>query len=370
MRKIILQRTNHEHYNTQHATHAKQQPICTKRHLPHTHPNCPKVFSQKFNRSMKLISTSAILTSCLAMPGTAFQSIHGSLSQLTGGNKKTRSTMLPQLTRRNETYLKMNFFKDLIGSAFENDPNISSEIEGPNDSDAIFASSNLKTDVQKKWLESQAAATKKVVNDGRGAPMNPDLLPGTKWELALYLSGVPNFDPSNSLYGSKVNISTRDSELAKDGFAIGATLPNDPSVNVRIVLLEDGKCKVEETAFTTDTEGEWKLSDDGRLIRLSMDCSGYERTVTTKGTIQNVYWSDRDEVEKKSSATYGITPGQIYAETRVGFGEKPGVFVMGNKDGPEGLLKVEKAQGMFGVSSKMLACGKFSANMITGEEKD
>ena len=41
---------------------------------------------------------------------------------------------------------------------------------------------------------------------------------------------------------------------------------------------------------------------------------------------------------------------------------------MGNKEVPEGLLKIEKSQGMFGVSSKMFACGKFSANMITDQE--
>lgn len=320
-----------------------------------------------------------VFLTCLCLHGgLAFQSHSHSLrsSHSVTGNKKTRSTkMLPKSTSRNEpilhtgTSLRMNFFKDLLGSAFENDPNSSSEIEGPDDSDASFAASNLKTDVQKKWLESQAAATKKVVNDGRGAPMNVDLLPGTKWDLALYLTGVPNFDPSNSLYGSKVNISNRDSTLVKDGFAIGADiLPTEPSVTLKITLLEDGKCQVEDSAFTTDTEGLWKLSDDGRTIRFSMDCTGYQRTVTTKGTIQNVSWSDRDEAGRKSSAIYEIPKGQIYAEARVGFGDKPGVFVMGNKEVPEGLLKIEKSQGMFGVSSKMFACGKFSANMITDQE--
>jgi len=205
--------------------------------------------------------------------------------------------------------------------------------------------------------------------------MNPDLLPNTKWNLALYLTGVPNFDPSNSLYGSKVNISTRkDSGLAKDGFAIGAdVLPDEPSVTFQITLLEEGKCRVEESAFTADTEMEWKLSEDGRTIRFSLDCTGYQRTVTTKGTIQNVYWSDRDEAGRKSSATYEIKPGVVYAEARVTFGSKPGLYVMAQDEGstssgaPGGLLKVEKAQGMFGVSSIMLACGKFSAEMMLDE---
>ncbi|GFH53071.1 hypothetical protein CTEN210_09547 [Chaetoceros tenuissimus] len=271
--------------------------------------------------------------------------------------------------RLQNTRLQMNFFKDMINSAFENDKNLSSEIEGPNDTD-MFAVQGEKTEVQKKWIESQMNANKSnVVNDGKGAPMNAELLPGTKWELVLYLTGVPNFDPSNSLYGSKVNISNRDSGLSKDGFAIGAdTLPDEPSVTLQITLMEDGVCKVDESAFTTGINGEWKLSDDGRIIRFSLDCTGYQRTVTTKGTIQNVYWSDRQEAERKSSAVYEIPPGQIFAEARVGFGNTPGVFVMGDENNPEGLLKIEKSQGMFGVTTKSFACGKFAAKMITDEE--
>ncbi len=279
-----------------------------------------------------------------------------------------------RLMQRKSTMPLNNFFKDLMESAFENDPNLSSnkaegQLEGPNE-DFEVVSNNLKTDVQKKWLESQAK--RPVDSGGKGAPMNPDLLPNTKWKLSFYLTGIPNFDPSSSLYGSKVNISSRkDSSLAKDGFLIGAdVLPEDPSVEFEITLLENGKCKVEESPFTTGAMGDWVLSEDGRLIRIAMECAGYQRKVTTKGTIQNVYWSDRESAERNTSATYEIDAGQIFAEARIGYGSKPGLYVMAQdeqstvSDVPGGMLKVEKSQGVFGLTSKMMACGKFSAEMM------
>ncbi len=170
--------------------------------------------------------------------------------------------------------------------------------------------------------------------------------------------------------GAKTNISTRkDSSLAKDGFAIGAdVLPTESSVEFEITLLDDGICQVDESAFTTGQSGEWKLSDDGRSIRISIDVSGYERTVTTKGTIQNVAWSDQGDVQRKSSATYEIQPGLVYCEAGIGFGSQPGVFVMAQEDGsgsgPAGILSVEKTTGVFGIRSTMMACGKFSAEMV------
>ena len=316
----------------------------------------------------------------------SFSAIFPKIHPIPTQSRAQSSSNMAQPTRRihqspdvlTSTSLQMNFFKDLIGSAFENDPNLSSDksqnqLEGPND-DFQVVSSNLKTDVQKKWLESQAARPR-VADTGRGAPMNPDLLPNTTWKLSLYLTGIPNFDPSNSLYGSKVNISTRrDSNMAKEGFAIGAdVLPDEPSVEVQMTLLAGGKCQVEEGAFTTSAMGEWQLSEDGRRIRFSIECTGYQRTVTTKGTIQNVYWSDREEAERKSSATYEIKPGTIFGEARVAYGAKPGLYAIGQDEGntssdaPGGLLQVEEAQGIFGVSSKLTACGKFAAEMIVNE---
>ena len=62
----------------------------------------------------------------------------------------------------------------------------------------------------------------------------------------------------------------------------------------------------------------------------------------------------------------------MFAEARVGYGAKPGVFTMAmsegaGKDGPGGLLKVEKSSGVFGVTTKTIPCGKFSASMILEE---
>lgn len=289
-----------------------------------------------------------------------------------------------------------NFFKDLLDSAFENDPNLSpnkseQQLEGPNDDNTILSLRNKidneKTDVQKRWLASQAKLSSNNSNTQssttfspslssssssatvKGAPINPVLLFGTKWELSLYLTGIPDFDPNNSLYGSKVNISTRkDSNMAKDGFAIGCTLPPEPSTTATIQFLDNGICKVSDGSFTNSIDGEWKLSDDGKMIRFSMDVKGYQRTVTTTGTIQNVYWTDREDVERKSSATYSIDAGKVYGEASVGYGSKPGIFVLasgGSSADPGGILKVEQKTGMFGINTKMLACGKFCATMIT-----
>ena len=293
-----------------------------------------------------------------------------------------------------------NFLRNLIDSAFENDPNLSpdkseQQLEGPNDDNIASYNNNnenknrfdnQKTDVQKRWLESQAKVNNNDNTSGltsqslssfspsslsmtKGAPINPDLLAGTKWELSFYLTGIPDFDPSNSLYGSKVNISTRkDSNMAKDGFAIGCTLPSEPSTTCIVQFLSDSKCIISDGSFTKSFDGQWILSDDKKMIRFSLNVKGYQRTVTTTGTIQNVYWSDRDDVKRKSSATYSIEAGLVYAEASIGYGSKPGVYVMagGNAD-PTGILKVERRTGVFGVNSKMLSCGKFSATMIIDE---
>jgi hypothetical protein len=278
----------------------------------------------------------------------------------------------------------MNFLQDIFGKAFENDPELpanknAKQIDAAYDP-LISSSRNIpiqKTEVQKRWLQQQESATKTIATSTsmttkvKGAPVNPALLSNTSWNLSLYLTGIPDFDPSNSLYGSKVNISNRNrSDLAKQGFAIGAdTLPAEPTVTIQMTLLENGECLVQPSSFTTgEKRGEWRLSPDGKFIRLSMDVIGYRRTVTTKGSIQNIYWSDRGESERKSSATYSIPSGYIYAEGPIQYGSKPGVFEFAasasNKDGPVGTLKVEKDAGLFGAGSKLLPCGKFFGEMI------
>ena len=282
----------------------------------------------------------------------------------------------------------MNFLKDFIEKAFENDSELPAnknkkQIDGGLDNLDSYSRNRpvQKSEVQRRWLEQQELATRTMsassstISKVKGAPVNKELLVNTSWKLNLYLTGIPDFDPSNSLYGSRVNISNRNrSDMAKQGFAIGADiLPSEPTATVQVTLLDNGECSVKPSSFTSgDKRGEWKLSPDGKLIRISIDVIGYRRTVTTKGTIQNIYWSDREESERKSSATYSIPSGYIYAEGPIQYGSKPGVFEFADsassRDGPVGILKVEKDAGLFGAGSKLLPCGKFSGEMIIDSE--
>lgn len=284
--------------------------------------------------------------------------------------------------QRFNSMLQMNFLKDIFRDAFENDKNLSpdrskQQLESPNDIELDnIVLNNEKTDVQKRFLSSLQNNTSNPSSPEKkkkfiGAPMNVNLLFNTTWKISLYLTGIPNFDPTNSLYGSRVNISQRkDSTLAQAGLAIGAdSLPENPSVELKVTLLPDGIVDVEESSFTIPTTGQWILSDDGRNVRFSFQVTGFQRTVTTKGTIQNVYWTDRENAERKSSAIYSIPAGTVYAETTIDYGSQPGMYVMGNND-IQGVLKVEKSTGMFGVTSKLLACGMFSALMIKEDSEN
>jgi hypothetical protein len=58
---------------------------------------------------------------------------------------------------------------------------------------------------------------------------------GTNWELFLYLTGGPDRDPSNDLYGSKTNVSNRDRWLGP-----GASLPREPTARVGVRFLAGG----------------------------------------------------------------------------------------------------------------------------------
>ena len=180
---------------------------------------------------------------------------------------------------------RYNFLKDMIESAFENDSNLSpdktkGQYDAPGEEfEDSFPQSKALTETQRKWRESQTV----------GKDIVPEMLNGAKIRLELYLSGVPENDPSNDLYGSKVNISSRDKET-------GLSLPSEPSASIEIELQGNGVCRSPKSAFTTGTkDGEWKLSDDGKALRFSLDTLGYTRTVETKGTIQKIYWSDEDE---------------------------------------------------------------------------
>lgn len=336
-------------------------------------------------------------------------------------------------TRTPRTSLSMGFFDNLLKDAFANDDNLSIDgvkgsIEGPEDElslNAIFSPQQpqKQTEVQKRWLEAQAMQNQQMssqqpqrqqqqqpagggsstllVKAAKGAPLTNSVLTQTKWELSLYLTGVPDRDPSNDLFGAKTNVSVRDRQLG-----LGVSLPKDPTANVRIELLEDGLVSILGSSFTTvttncdvdeeddeddddtptindeeetqiclpDTHGQWKLSNDGKTIRIGIPIREYRRTITTTGTIQKVYWSEGEAATSRTSSTYSIPEGMVYGDIGVGYGtggllvmidEKstvvgsPGLSVV-----PGGLLRVEKKMGVLGASSKLLPCGKFSGRML------
>jgi len=251
---------------------------------------------------------------------------------------------------------KYNFFQDLINDAFGNDDTLSSnkaesQIEGPDDALAQQQPATMLTETQQRWRQANPRSS--------GAPLNSNMLVNTRFELDLFLSGVPAKDPSNDLYGSKTNISNRDRD-------VGLDIPDDPTVTCQIKLLPEGVCDCTETSFTTGSstnQGQWKLSDDGRTLRISFDVVGYSRTVQTKGSIQKVFWSDGEEVTTQTTSSYTIPPGFIFGDVPVIYGTRPGTVKM---DG-EGILRVEKASGLLGVASKLVACGKFVGRLVVDD---
>lgn len=288
----------------------------------------------------------------------------------------------------------MGFFDNLLKDAFANDPNLSNDgvsgaiDQGSSDDDGTLLFDVERTEVQKKWLESQQLFPNRKQqqqgnnnNNVKGAPLSPQQLQNTRWFLSLYLTGVPDRDPSNDLYGSRSNVSLRDRKLG-----LGAKLPEDATGCVIVRLLSDGSFIVEDswfgdaTAATTaaqeekqsicpadNTSGRWLLSDDGRTLRIGLPILGYRRTVTTRGTIQKIYWSSQEEASTQTSTTYSIPEGMIYGDINVGYGTG-GVLAMMEEKGemgamlPGGLLRVEKKVGF--ASSKLVPCGRFNGKII------
>mmetsp|Transcript_9122 Transcript_9122/g.18389 ORF Transcript_9122/g.18389 Transcript_9122/m.18389 type:complete len:206 (-) Transcript_9122:2257-2874(-) len=141
----------------------------------------------------------------------------------------------------------------------------------------------------------------------------------------------------------------------------------------------------QESKLCSDgARGMWKLSDDGKMIRIGIPIRGYRRTVTTTGTIQKVFWSQGEPATSRTSSTYSIPEGFVYGDIAVGYGEEPGLLVMmderrragagaaaaGSDVVPGGLLRVEKKVGVLGASSKLLPCGKFSGKMVLADSTD
>jgi hypothetical protein len=244
---------------------------------------------------------------------------------------------------------RYSFFKDMMDQAFQNDRNLS-EDKRKGQYDDIFVGDEfvednprqVLTETQKKWRGTQGK------ND-----VTPEMLENKKSRINLYLAGVSARDPSSDLYARKVNISSRDK-------ATGLSLPNEPSASLTITLLENGVCRASSSEFTSgEKEGEWKLSDDGKMLRFSMDAIGYTRTVQTKGSIQKIYWSDEEEVSLQTSSSSSIPPGWVYGDVPIQAGRQPGTFDFGG----DGLLQIEQKMGLLGVATKMVPCGKFQAQM-------
>ena len=121
-------------------------------------------------------------------------------------------------------------------------------------------------------------------------------------------------------------------------------------------FLENGICKASKSPFTSgEKDGEWKLSEDGKILRFSIYASGFTRIVETKGTIQNVHWKKEEEKSVRTQSTYSIPQGFVFGDVQVMAGRKPAKFEFGGR----GVLRLEKSSGLFGVSSQLVACGRF-----------
>eukprot|EP00804_Cyclotella_cryptica_P011923 CCRYP_004394-RA/>CCRYP_004394-RA protein AED:0.16 eAED:0.16 QI:0/-1/0/1/-1/1/1/0/299 len=298
----------------------------------------------------------------------------------------------------------MGFLDDLLKDAFSNDPNLSRNgvdgaiDQGGDDDDEWSLNINTntpKTKVQRRWLESQQSKPQQTQQPSLsklGAPLSSPLLTNTQWKLSLYLTGVPDNDPSSDLYGSRTNVSLRDRKLG-----LGVNLPEEATGSVLLRLQDGGTVTIVTSWFgrrnaddgdddadatsigneeeesnmicPPDISGQWKLSDDGRMLRIGIPIRGYKRTVTTRGTIQKIYWSSQEESTTQTSTTYSIPEGMIYGDVTVGYGEAGRLCMLeerGEGGGvlPGGLLRVEKKMGVLGASSKMVPCGRFSGKIM------
>lgn len=283
--------------------------------------------------------------------------------------------------------IRLHGWKDLFDGAFANDPNLSSdksleqlEYENDDKMNPITAPSQ-RTEVQQRWWDAQQQASS---SSSSSKPLEASMnLDDTCWSIDMYLTGIPDFDPNNSLYGAKVNISNRNRQDEASGFALGTdgvTADANPTTNILLQFQSDGTCVIlRGSAFTNadddddeQRKGSWQwLPPDNNNKRINtivfcIPVEGYCRTVTTKGTIQNVSWSDREQVSTKTSATYSVPKGDLYGQIRIDYGSKPGTLAMINaidKKQPYGLLYVEKPMGPFGLTTKTVPCGKFTGTM-------
>lgn len=246
-----------------------------------------------------------------------------------------------------------NFF-DALNKAFENDRSLSKDktkqqYDAPGEEFVEPSTTEVLTETQRQWREQQS----------RSDTVLPEDIINKSFHLDLYLSGVANKDPSNDLYGSRVNISNRDRDT-------GLSLPEQPSTTVTVDFLKDGICQVSASDFTPpDTsQGEWKLSDEGKMLRFSMETLGYTRIVETRGSISVVSWSKEEEKAIDTTTTYSIPPGIVYCDVEVSpTRRKPGSSSSFEVSKDAGVMRVEQSSGMFGIASRLVACGKVVARL-------
>jgi hypothetical protein len=293
-----------------------------------------------------LLSTKLLNMRCLSLALIVVLSVQQSSGFVVGDRRSTT---------REATVLFNNFWKNVLGGAFENDTSLSrtNKREGAID-EGLMEDSNFDKRGDQYLTPTQEAWRQKM---DRSSSVSADQIVGIIIDLNLFLTGVPNKDPSNDLFGSKTSISTRDRE-------IGQEVPVKPTITgIELQFLENFECRFnspDSTGFFSSNAdaGEWKLSDDGKQIRFRIMVSGYTRTVQTKGTIQKVFWSQEEERTTQTSTVYSIPEGWLYFDANVSRGKSSVAF-------DSGMLRVEQSQGLLGVATKMVPCGKFTAQLTS-----
>jgi hypothetical protein len=279
---------------------------------------------------------------------------------------------------------RLAWLPSIIQQAFANDDSLSKSdlrtgsIEDAQDDDGVFLTANPSAATLTERQRAFRAAT------GLAPPRLDDLasLDHVVVRLDLFLTGVPQRDPSNDLYNSRENISARNR-------AIDAVVPSTPTIaGVGLLFLPNeadsssggttGICRCETTTdFTTaDALGEWRLFDDtlaasastaaAKKLRFRFPVLGYTRTIQTTGSIQKIYWTQGNDNGNviRTSTTYEIPPGFVYGEVSLSWTRRSGGADQILQWGNDGVLKVEQSSGLFGVSTKLVPCGVFEITTV------
>jgi len=88
--------------------------------------------------------------------------------------------------------------------------------------------------------------------------------------------------------------------------------------------------------------------------------TGYKRTIATRGTLTTAYGG-----ENTLRSTYSIPSGTVYLDCTIGYGSPGELLIPAPRtNGSDCVVRIEVQQGLLGVSSKMVPCGKFAASLI------